>query len=306
MNQFFAYGFVIFGASFWGVTGLFVQNLYGFGLTPWQVVTIRLAISSLILFVMLFILARKYLKIKLKHLPFFIGLGVMSIALFNWCYFEVMERSSLSVAVIFVYTSPVFAAIIAKVLYNEKLTRQKIMAICLTVLGCGLVIGLLPFGGVPLSIETIVFGLFAGLFCCSYSIIGKYVSRFYHPLTITMYSMICGSLFMVPTSSIWTQKEAFMNSDVWVNILGISIISTVIAYILYTMGLSYIESSKATILSSAEIVVATLVGVLIFNEGITSWQLVGFILVFSSLFLTVFSFPRKVVKRRIYQFLFHT
>src|SRR6056297_2059060 len=101
-NDSLAYLFILLGASFWGVTGLFVQNLYQFSFTPWQVVAIRLTISSLILIVILSLLGRRYLKIQLKHLPYFIGLGVISIALFNWCYFEVIERESLSVAVIFV------------------------------------------------------------------------------------------------------------------------------------------------------------------------------------------------------------
>ncbi|WP_232824027.1 MULTISPECIES: DMT family transporter [Paraliobacillus] len=293
MNHYFAYGLVILGASFWGLTGLFVENLYTFSFTPWQVVTVRLSISSLILFIILASIARSYLKIRMKDLPYFIALGVVSMALFNWCYFEVIERSTLSVAVIFIYTSPAFTAIIARFLFKEKLPLQKIIAVLLTILGCGLVIQFLPIGHFSLTTTTIVLGLLSGLCCSSYSIIGKSASRIYHPLTITVYSMICGSIFMIPTSRIWTQKEAFIMKEVWLNILGISIISTIFAYILFTIGLSYVESSKASILSSFELVVAVLIGLLLLDEMLSSWQVFGFILVFLSLFLTVFSFRIK-------------
>ncbi|WP_245570113.1 EamA family transporter [Halalkalibacillus halophilus] len=294
MNYLVAYSLVIVGAAFWGLTGLFVENLYAFGFTPWQVVTVRLTISSLILVTLITTFAKHYLKIKLKDLPFFIGIGVISIALFNWCYFEVMERSSVSVAVIFVYTSPIFAALIASVWFKEKLTLQKAIAIFITMIGCGLVIEFLPIGGLSLSVGTIILGFLAGLFCASYSIFGKFVSRRYHPLTITVYAMVCGTLFMFPTSSIWSQGEAFVHGEVWLNIFAISIISTIAAYILYTIGLTYIESSKATILASIELIVAVLVGVFVLNEILTGWQLVGIALVILSLCLTVFSFKNII------------
>ncbi|MDQ0350315.1 drug/metabolite transporter (DMT)-like permease [Alkalibacillus filiformis] len=294
MNNFIAYGMVIFGAGFWGLTGLFVQNLYDYGFTPWQVVTLRLTFSSLILLTMLAIFARSYLKIRLIDLPYFIALGVVSIALFNWFYFQVMDLASLSVAVVFVYTSPVFAAIIAKIFFNEALTVTKIIAILMTITGSAFAIEFFPIGEFSLTIQTIIYGLLAGFFCSTYSLIGKDVSRWYHPFTITTYAMLCGTLFLIPTSGIWQNYEAFAHGDVWLNILGIVIISTIVAYLLYTNGLAYVESSKATILASIEIVIAVIVGVVVFNEILTGWQLFGFVLLFGSLFLTVFSFKGKV------------
>ncbi|WP_085524340.1 DMT family transporter [Tuberibacillus sp. Marseille-P3662] len=287
MNIYIAYGLIVMGASFWGVTGLFVQYLYEFGLTPWDVVTIRMSVSSAILLLILSILGRDYLKVQIKHLPYFFGLGVFCIAFFNWCYFAVMERTSLSVAVIFVYTSPIFAAIIARFFYRETITFKKCVAMGLTIIGCGLVAGIISSGGTSLSGMTVLLGLLSGLFCSLYSVLGRYVSQIYHPVTITIYSMICGSVLMIPTSSIWTKSSIFMNGDVWIYIFGISIISTIFAYTLYTLGLTYIESSKATILSTVELVVSVMIGVLVFNDGLTGWQWIGFLLVFSSLFITV-------------------
>ncbi|WP_416148223.1 DMT family transporter [Salipaludibacillus sp. HK11] len=300
-NKSFAHLFILLGASFWGVTGLFVENLYQFGFTPWQVVSVRLTISSLILFGVLVAIGRRYLKIKLTHLPYFIGLGVISIALFNWCYFEVMNRASLSIAVIFVYISPIFTAIIASLLYKEKITFQKGVAIFFTILGCGLVIEFFPIGGVSVNGFTIVLGTLSGLFCSSFSIIGKVIGGMYHPLTLTVYSLISGSAFMIPTSSIWEQRELFMIQEVWLYILGLSIFSTIFAYLLFTLGLSYMESSKASILSSFELVVSAIVGLVLLNETLTRWQVSGFAFVFLSLFLTVFSFRKKWLKRCFYK-----
>ncbi|WP_226034798.1 DMT family transporter [Aquibacillus saliphilus] len=297
MNNLFAYGLIVLGASFWGLTGLFVQYLYSFGFSPMEVVTIRLTVSSIILLTVLYVFSPSYLKINLKHLPYFFGLGVISIAFFNWAYFAVIEKASLSIAVIMVYTSPVFASIIARLLFKELVTYQKAIAILLTIVGCSFVLELLPSGVPSVSITTILLGVLSGLFCSLYSIIGKHVSHIYHPITITIYSMICGSIFMVPTSKIWMKKELFLNWEVWGHILGISVISTIFAYILYTIGLTYVESSKASILSSVELIVSVMLGILLFNDPVNGWQLLGFVLVFLSLILTVLSVgKRKIMK----------
>ncbi|MRH42543.1 EamA family transporter [Aquibacillus halophilus] len=293
MNNFIAYLLIVLGASFWGLTGLFVKYLYTFGFSPMEVVTVRLTVSSVILFVVLYLFAPSYLRINFKHLPYFFGLGVVSIAFFNWAYFEVIERASLSIAVIMVYTSPVFAALIARFLFKEMLTPQKIIAVLLTIIGCGFVVGLLPNGVTSVSIMTILLGVLSGLFCSLYSIIGKHVSHIYHPITITVYSMICGSIFMVPASKIWMQTDLFLNWEVWGYILGISTVSTIFAYILYTLGLTYVESSKASILATVELLVSVMLGILLFNDLINGWQWVGIILVLTALVLAVLSTGKR-------------
>ncbi len=295
MNSSTAYAFIIIGAAFWGSTGLFVTYLYRFGFTPWEVVAVRLASSSLVLFGLMATMARKYLRIKWRHVPYFFVLGIISIALFNWCYFEVIERASLSIAVIFVYTSPVFAALTAYAFFKEEMTWKKGMAIFFTIIGCALVIGYFPGGNAGLGFVTTILGLAAGLFCSLFSVIGKLVSRYYNPLTVTFYAMLCGSFFMLPTSGIWRKGQLFFIIEVWEVIAGITLISTIAAYLLYTMGLTYVESSKAAILSSVELIVSVLIGVTVFHDAIDQWQWIGFLFVFCSLFLTVLP-NRKAIR----------
>ncbi|WP_416150802.1 DMT family transporter [Salipaludibacillus sp. HK11] len=294
INKAVAYALVISGAACWGLTGMFVQNLYEYGFTPWQVVTARLSISSIILFFILFLFSRESLQVKLKDLPYFFVLGVVSIALFNWFYFAVMERSTVAIAVVFIYTSPIFAAIIARFLYKEKVTPQKSIAIVLTILGCSLAIGFIPAGNVSVTVGTILLGLLAGLFCSSYSLIGKFISGIYHPFTMTFYALVFGSLFTIPTSGIWEHRDVLLTGSIWFPLLGISIVSTIFAYILFTLGLYYVESSKAVILSSVELIISVIISVYILNELLTLWQAFGIVLIIVSIVLTVVSLRRRV------------
>lgn len=294
MKNHTAYLITILGASFWGLTGLFVESLYAQGFTAWEIVAIRLTSASVILFILMILFSRRHLYIRLKHIPHFIGLGVVSIVIFNWCYFTVMNQTSLSIAVVLLYTSPVFVAVLSKVFFKEPITQNKVISLIFTLVGCALAIRLIPLGNTSIPLISIFLGLLSAFFCALYSIIGKSVSAHYSFLTITAYSLFTGSIFIFPTSGLWNKGEAFQSADVWINIFGIVIISTILAYTFYTFGLAHIESSKAAILGAMEPIVAVLVGVLIFGDSLSLLQIAGIALVIASAFLTVFYSRRAI------------
>ncbi|MBB6452331.1 drug/metabolite transporter (DMT)-like permease [Salirhabdus euzebyi] len=297
MKSYTAYFLTILGASFWGLTGLFVEALYRYGFTPWEVVTLRLTTATLLLFLFLIFFSPKHLKIKGKHIPHFFGLGVLSIVLFNWCYFKVMEQTSIPVAVVLLYTSPIFVTILSRITFQETITKKKVVALVLTIVGCSFVIGLIPFGGTNIPFVSIILGLLSAFFCAIYSIIGKFVTVYYHFLTITIYTLLAGTIFIFPTSQIWKKTDLIFTFDVLLNIGGVAVISTIFAYTLYTFGLAYIESSKASILASMEPIVAVLIGVFVFGDRLTSIQLLGIFLVIFSAFITVFHRKRKIKRK---------
>lgn len=294
MKNYFAYFVTLIGASFWGLTGLFVDGLYNEGFTAWEIVAIRLTVSTVILMSLIAILAPRKLRIQRRHIPHFIGLGVCSIVFFNWCYFTVMKQTSLSIAVVLLYTAPVFVTLLSKYFFNEVITSRKITSLFLTIIGCALAIQLLPFGNTLIPSISIALGLLSAFFCGLYSIIGKQVSRHYNFLTTTVYALCMGSIFIIPTSGLWNKLDAFQSLNVWGNICGIAIISTIGAYTLYTFGLTKIESSKAAILGAMEPIVAVLIGVIIFDDHLNFLQVFGIILVISAAFLTVYHKQRKV------------
>lgn len=282
-----AYFMVILGAALWGITGFFVQNLYTYGFTPWEVVGIRLTFSTIILFTFLLLINRPLLKIKLKDIPFFIGTGIISIAFFNYFFFTVMEEATLSLSVVLLYTGPVFVTIISRFTFGEPFVKNKMIALLLMLIGCSLSVGFLPSGQLSVEAKTVLYGVASGFFYALYSIFGKYVSSRYHTLTITAYSMLFGSLFLIPTSKLWQKAPLFSDTGVLLNGLGLALFATVLAYSCYTYGLTYVESSRAAILSTVEPVVAIIIGVAIFSDSLSFWQGFGILFVLLSVLLTV-------------------
>jgi len=147
-----------------------------------------------------------------------------------------------------------------------------------------------------ITASTFLIGIGSGFFYALYSIFAKISSRYYGALTITSYTYFCAALFMVTTSSFVSKFELFFNVSVILNSLGLAIIPTIVAFLLYTKGLSYIESSRASILSTIEPVVAIGVGFLVFKDVLSIWQWLGVCLVISSIILATMS-KRKESKK---------
>lgn len=280
-----AYLYVIAGASLWGVIGIFVNELSEAGFTSLQIVTLRVGTAAGILVLYLLSVDPKLLKIKFRDIPLFLGTGIFSIVFFNWCYFTAIQEVSLSLAVILLYTGPAFVVLMSRLFFGEPLNAQKIIAMILTLLGCILVIRLFPLNEITISTFGILLGLGSGFGYALYSIFGKVALRSYSSLTIITYTFVFASLALIPISGYTIDHSLFDSDEVWWSILGLGFLPTALAYLLYTKGLSMIESGRASITATVEPLVATLLGVLLYAEKLTALQVVGFILIIASVLL---------------------
>lgn len=284
-SSYSAYLYILLGASLWGIIGLFIDALSQAGFSPLQIVTLRVVSAAIMLVIYLGIRNPQLLKIDLRDSINFVGTGIFSIVFFNWCYFTAIEEVSLSVAVILLYTGPVFVAILSRIFFVEPLTKPKVTALVISLVGCALVVRMLPLGEEKISWYGILVGLGSGFGYALYSIFGKYALRKYQSLTVITYTFVFASVALLPVSGITIQPEQLASADIWLQIIGLGFFPTALAYMLYTTGLSMIESSKASIMATIEPVVATLVGVFIFNEMLTSYQIVGMVFVLMAVIL---------------------
>lgn len=280
-----AYIYVLVGAALWGLIGLFIDELSQAGFSALQIVTLRVVSAAVMLIIYLAAKNPALLKIDLKDSFSFIGTGIFSIVFFNWCYFTAIEEVSLSIAVILLYTGPAFVAVLSRVIFKEPLTNRKVGALILTLLGCALVIKVIPFTDQHISWFGILVGLGSGFGYALYSIFGKHALKKYESLTVITYTFIFASVVLLPVSGITIEADQLASSHVWWQILGLGFFPTALAYMLYTTGLSMIESSRASITATIEPVVATLLGVFVFSEMLTIYQVMGILLVLTAVVL---------------------
>ena len=270
-----AYLQIIAAASLWGCIGLFLKLLTAAGLTSMQGVALRSLAGCLSYGLFLFFTDRSALRADPRDWYWFFGTGVCSLLFFNWCYFNAITLSSMSVAAVLLYTSPVFVTLMSALFFREKITPVKITALIATFAGCVLVTGLFPLGQAPISLQTILFGLGAGFGYALYSIFGKFVLKKYSPATVTFYTILTSALFSLPLSGLHTNLAALADGRAWAGALGVGVLCCALPYHLYTSGLKDAEPGRAAILATVEPFVAAGLGILLFHEAVTPWKLLG-------------------------------
>ena len=280
-----AYLNIIAAASLWGCIGIFLKLLTAAGLSSMEGVALRGVVAAGLYGLFLAVTDPGALKFNPRHWYYFFGTGVCSLLFFNWCYFNAISSSSLSVAAVLLYTSPVFVTFLSALFFREKITPLKVGALALTFAGCVLVTGLLPLGGQSVSFKTILFGLGAGFGYALYSIFGKFALAKYPSSTVTFYTFLFSTAFALPLSGL--HRELYLLCD-WRAIaggVGMGVLCCIIPYLLYTEGLRCAEAGKAAIMATIEPFVASLLGICLFREEVTPWKLLGMAAIFGAILL---------------------
>jgi drug/metabolite transporter (DMT)-like permease len=275
---------ILLAGILWGSMGLFVRKLNTIGMTSMEIVALRALVTTITMFLYLLLFERKMLKIRLRDIWCFLGTGICSIVFFNVCYFKAITITSLSVAAVLLYTAPAIVMVLSYFLFGEKMTKRKVTALFMTLLGCALVTGVFSDWG-NVSGLGILTGLGAGLGYALYSIFSRYaLERGYHSLTITFYTFLVATIF---SFAIGNGSKAAVAATSSFSMLAFScafgVLCTVVPYLAYTAGLKYVENSKASIFASIEPVTATILGIVVFHESVSLWEMLGMALVIGAL-----------------------
>ena len=264
---------VICAGACWGMIGLFSHVLSSAGLSSPQITTVRCVIVTAVLFVLLFTLDRSALKIKLRDAWLFVGTGVLSIAFYNVCFFACIEACGLSVATILLYTAPCFVVVLSAVLFKERMTRQKTVALCIAFAGCLMVVGIL-------------IGLASGIGYACYSLFSRVALKRYSAPTVMFYTFLFASCALAPFAQVGDIVVAASQSGiVLAAMVALALASTLVPFACYTAGLAHMETGRASIMAFVEPMVALVIGVSVFGDVLTAENAVGVVLILAAVAL---------------------
>lgn len=274
---------VITAGVCWGIISIFINYLSNRGFDSLQISCIRAWFSVFLLSIYFLFTNKNLFKISPKDIWMFIGTGILSLTFFTYCYFSTIVSAGAAIAVVLLYTSPVFVMLMSALIFKEKITRRKIIGLIFTVSGCVFVAGLIGSGN-GITFKTLMLGLGAGFGYALYSIFGGFAIKKYSSLTITFYTLLLSGISLL---FICKPFELIGNTQpkdlVWY--LGISLICTVIPYITYTYGLSKMEPGKAAVLVTIEPLVGCLFGIFVWKEEFTPLKAIGILLIFVAIVL---------------------
>ncbi len=277
--------YIVLASVLWGTSGLFSNCLAQYGMGSFQMTFIRASVAFVCMAAYVLITDRRVIKTNPKEIPLFIGSGI-SFFFTGTCYFYCMQLTSVSTAVVLMYTAPIFVMVYSTTFLNEKLNGTKLISVAGMIAGCALVSGII--GGFKFDLIGVAVGLLSGIAYASYNIITKVeMQKGINPVKANLYcflfSMFAGLLATNPVDIIGCVR---INPAVVISLaIAMGILTSILPYFFYTLALRAIPAGTASSLAILEPMAATILSVLVLGETLSLYSLIGIILILTSVFL---------------------
>lgn len=218
-------------------------------------------------------------KIDFRNWPWKSTLyAAISMAIFQYLFFSSVRLTGVAIGtVVTIGSAPVFSGIIEWLLVKRRPTRVWIMATALAIIGCVLLF--LNKDGIVVNPVGIAMSLGAGLLFAFYTLVNKEVLDKVDPVPAVAVIFSMSAIMLLPFLFLF-ETEGLMTGRGISVVLYLGIVTTSVAYILFSAGLKQIPSSSAVTLSLAEPLTAAILSVLVVGERLngTSWMGIAMLL----------------------------
>ncbi len=274
------YVLVALAACMWGTLGLFFRVLHdSFGFSALTLAFLRAGIAALLLAPAMVIARPSQLVVSRRSIALFLVYGLVGVAAFYFFYVQAVIATSVTTAVVLLYTAPAFVTLIAWRAWGEPLSPRKLTALAIAFSGCALVARAYDPTEFRFNGLGLLLGLGAGLTYALYTILSKVALRDHSNGTALTYALVFGTLFLVPLQTPDSLAPLFQNSMAWLVLLGLAIGPTLGSLTLYNLGLRQVPASNASLIAMLEPVVASVLAFLFLGERLELLQSIGGVMV---------------------------
>ena len=274
-----AFIYIIVAGVLWGTSGIFAHYLGAYGLTSLQMTAVRGTVAFICMLGYVLIAKRDALRVRPVELLLFFGCGATMFAAAA-CYFTAMQMTSVSTAVVLMYTAPIFVMFFSVSFLGERFTWLKSVSVVCMLVGCVLVSGII--GGFSVNVPGILMGLASGITYACYNIFTKIaMQRGCHPISATLYSFFFMALIACCVSDPMRLFACIAAEPLTVSVLcvGVGVVTYVAPYFLYTLSLRDLPAGTASALSIVEPMAATLFSCIFLQEQLTWISGAGIVLI---------------------------
>lgn len=274
--------FIFLSAFMYATMPILGKLAFQAGLSPSAALLLRYMFSLLLLAAYIGFI--KHARI-LSLTPLVIAQGAL-LTTGSLLYFYSLKYLSAGIATVIFFLYPVLVSCLAVPIYQEKIRPRLIWALLLAIVGIIMVSGIdQDFQGISYPGVTLV--LLSCLCYAMYSLIGQKAVAKTDPLAMTA----TFSLTAVIIITFFANRDLVFMCHLTLNqvLIGLTmaVLNTLLAVLFFLKGLKKIGAARASLISTAEPPLCLLLAFLILNETLTLWQLLGSLLVFTSMILAV-------------------
>ena len=266
---------IVWGGSFFFV-GVAVKVL-----PPFTIVALRVTIAALALNLLVPAMGHRMPTSGKTWLPF-LGMGLLNNAVpFSLIVWGQIYIAS-GLASILNATTPFFTVVVAHFfLSDEKLSGRRLIGVIIGIAGVAIMIGLQALDGLGGGNYTLLAQLAIIGATVSYAFSGVYGRRFsgmgLAPLVVATGQLTAASALLIPIALIVDQpwSLAMPSLNVWGSIIGLALVSTSLAYIIYFRILAVAGATNLLLVTLLVPVSAILLGTTVLGERLEPRHFVG-------------------------------
>lgn len=265
-----------------GFLGIFGKQVYAQGLTPGELLSFRFLGAALTIGSFLYFRSPGLFRLPLVSIFHCALLGILGYAIFSSCFFHALTGLSASLTVLLLYTYPIFVTLGAWVFFGEHISRTGWIALPLACIGLvALVAGDFRVENSWALLAGFASAVFYSVYILAARVWLKNINAF-----VAIFYIQAAAAFVLSAIHLHDFEHIIHQLTVaWLPLLGIIVISTVLAMGFFLAGLAKLSSSEASILSTAEPITGLILANFILGDRLSILQLTGAVLVIGALIL---------------------
>lgn len=242
----------------------------------------RFFIASILLVIVAVKMEGKLPRLNREQILLTAVLGFTGIFLYNICFFGALARVPAGRTSLFVSLTPIVTAILAGIIFSERLGLRRWVGIIVALLGAIVVItrGDLV-GGITDISQSLGLGelmmLGAVFSWAAYTLISRKVLEALSPIVATTYGTLWGFLFL-SIGAIGEFKDIdwmLLDWRVWTSVFYLGAFGTVLAFIWYYQGIQSVGPSRTAIFTNLVPAFGVLFSAALLGEPILISMVVG-------------------------------
>ena len=260
-------------------------------LIPWHSISIIAARMLLAAPVLLIFLLIKKKSLYLSSIRDFLQCAFLGFLLTtHWItFFLSIQVSTVAIAIIAVFTCPIFSTFLEPLFRKEKLLYRDIIIAFIAFIGVFVLID--DFSLQSGVAQGVIFGVLAAVLKSLRMIFSKPLVEEYGGSLIMFYQLVVGAIILIPTFFFIPVE---LNLEILSNLIVLAVVATAAAHTLFLASLSKLSARAAGISSMVLPVYGIVLAFLVLGEVPTSRSVIGGLIIVSAVLFENISLKNQV------------
>ena len=278
--------YLMLASSIWGGMYVVVKVVVEV-IPPLELVWMRYLIA-LVALVIIGLVTRQKWRINRLHFGMILAIAIIGYVISIVTQETGTMLSTAQMGAIITATTPAFMVVFASIILKERLTKKKAISVTLATIGVIAIVGIdnldmsSMLGGISLVIAALTWALM--------SVLVKKIPNDYSQIVVTTYATAIAVVVLTPLVIPRLPQIELIDltePTVWGGLLYLGVISTSLAFLLWSRGLQMLNASSGGVFFFFQPVVGTLLGWLLLGETISIMFWIGSILILLGVLIVI-------------------